>query len=158
MVLAASSAAVRTRRPRVTPRWSPPVPGDRPAEGGAGFLGGEVRSMSLAQRLGMVDRGHPSLSMTRQCTLPFERSPTVRRRRVEPGCLAARGSTSAQRYGHRRGNRKFSLSAVLEKAPISTRVELRKDQPIAGYRTGSGPLDMGLLDRKEGSIKAAGKD
>ena len=47
----------------------PSVPGDRPAEGGAGFLGGEVRSMSLAKRRKMVDREHPSLSMTRQCAL-----------------------------------------------------------------------------------------
>ena len=30
-------------------------------KGGAGFLGGEVRSMSLAQRRQMVDREHPKL-------------------------------------------------------------------------------------------------
>ena len=33
----------------------PVVPGDRPAEGGAGFLGGEVRSMSLGRRREMVE-------------------------------------------------------------------------------------------------------
>ena len=48
---------------------APPVPGDRPAEGGAGFLGGEVRSMSPARRREMVDREHPSLSLVRQCAL-----------------------------------------------------------------------------------------
>ena len=47
----------------------PPVPGDWPAQGGAGFLGGEIRSMNLAQRRGMVGREHLSLSMTRQCAL-----------------------------------------------------------------------------------------
>ena len=47
----------------------PPVPGDRPAEGGAGFLGGEIRSMSPAKRRQMVDREHPSLSLVRQCAL-----------------------------------------------------------------------------------------
>ena len=36
----------------------PPVPADRPIEGGAGFLVREVRSMSLAQRRKMVDE-HP---------------------------------------------------------------------------------------------------
>ena len=43
--------------------------GDRPAEGGAGFLGGEVRSMSPARRRELVDREHPSLSLARQCGL-----------------------------------------------------------------------------------------
>ena len=47
----------------------PPVPGDRPTEGGEGFLGGEARSMSPARRRKMVDRGHPSLSIVRQCAL-----------------------------------------------------------------------------------------
>ena len=47
----------------------PPVPGDRPAEGEAGFLCGEVRSMSPARRRQMVDRVHPSLSLVRQCAL-----------------------------------------------------------------------------------------
>ena len=47
----------------------PAVPGNRTAEGGAGFLVGEVRSMSLAQRRGMVDREHLSLSIARQCAL-----------------------------------------------------------------------------------------
>ena len=36
---------------------------------GAGFLVGEVRSMSLAQRRRMVDREHLSLSTARQCAL-----------------------------------------------------------------------------------------
>ena len=48
---------------------APPVPGDWPAQGGEGFLGGEVRSMSLAQRRGMVNREHPKLSTARQCAL-----------------------------------------------------------------------------------------
>ena len=47
----------------------PAVPGNRTAESGAGFLVGEARSMSLAQRRGMVDREHPSLSTVRQCAL-----------------------------------------------------------------------------------------
>ena len=36
---------------------------------GAGFLGGEVRSMSPARRREMVDRKHPKLSIVRQCAL-----------------------------------------------------------------------------------------
>ena len=48
------------------------VPGDRPAEGGAGFLGGEVRSMSPSRRRKMVDREHPKLSIVRQCSEPFQ--------------------------------------------------------------------------------------
>ena len=47
----------------------PVVPGDRPAEGRAGFLGGEVRSMSLGRRREMVDRKHPKLPIVRQCVL-----------------------------------------------------------------------------------------
>ena len=47
----------------------PAVPGNRTAEGGTGFLAGEVRSMSLAQRRGMVDREHLLLSTARQCAL-----------------------------------------------------------------------------------------
>ena len=46
----------KRRRPR-----RPVLPGDRPTEGGAGFLGGEVRSMSPGQRREMVDREHPTL-------------------------------------------------------------------------------------------------
>ena len=49
----------------------PAVPGNRTAEGGAGFLGGEVRSMNLAQRRGMVDREHLLLSIARQCAPRF---------------------------------------------------------------------------------------
>lgn len=33
------------------------------------FLSGEVRSMSRASRLGMVDRGHLNLYLVRQCDL-----------------------------------------------------------------------------------------
>ena len=47
----------------------PPVPGDWPAQGGAGFLGGEVRSMSPGRRREMVDREHPKLPIVRQCAL-----------------------------------------------------------------------------------------
>ncbi len=47
----------------------PPVPGDRPVEGGAGFLGGEVRSMNPGRRREMVDREHPSLPIVGQCAL-----------------------------------------------------------------------------------------
>ena len=47
----------------------PVIPGDRPVEGRAGFLGGEVRSMSRAHRREMVDREHPSLPIVRQCAL-----------------------------------------------------------------------------------------
>ena len=47
----------------------PVVPGDRATESGAGFLGEEVRSMNLGRRREMVNRGHPSLSIVRQCTL-----------------------------------------------------------------------------------------
>ena len=47
----------------------PPVPGDRPVEGGAGFLGGQVRSMNPARRREMVDREHPSLPIVGQCAL-----------------------------------------------------------------------------------------
>ena len=52
-------------------RWPyrPPVPGDWPAEDGTGFLGGEVRSMSLARRRQLVDGEHRSLSIARQCAL-----------------------------------------------------------------------------------------
>ena len=45
------------------------IPTDRPAEGRAGFLGGEVRSMSRERRREMVDREHPALSTLRQCAL-----------------------------------------------------------------------------------------
>ena len=45
----------------------PVVPGDRPVEGGAGFLGREVRSMNPAWRREMVDREHPSLPIVGQC-------------------------------------------------------------------------------------------
>ena len=45
------------------------LPTDRPAEGRAGFLGGEVRSMSRERRREMVDREHPALSTLRQCAL-----------------------------------------------------------------------------------------
>ena len=45
------------------------VPGDRPAQGGAGFLGGEVRSISPGRRREMVDRKHPNLPIVRQCAL-----------------------------------------------------------------------------------------
>ena len=41
---------------------APPVLADRPAEGGAGILGGEVRSMSPARRRQMVDRHTCQLS------------------------------------------------------------------------------------------------
>ena len=41
----------------------------RPTEGGAGFLVGEVRSMGLGRCREMVDRGHPSLPVVRQCAL-----------------------------------------------------------------------------------------
>ena len=47
----------------------PVVPGDRAAKGGAGFLGGEVRSMSPGRRRKMVDREHPKLPIVRQCAL-----------------------------------------------------------------------------------------
>ena len=47
----------------------PVVPGDRTAEGGAGFLVGEVRSMSPGRRRKMVDREHPKLPIVRQCAL-----------------------------------------------------------------------------------------
>ena len=43
--------------------------GDNTAEGEAGFLGGEVRSMSPGRRREMVNREHPSLPIVRQCTL-----------------------------------------------------------------------------------------
>ena len=74
MARPASSATVRTGRagPEGQERCCagrPPVPGDRPAQGGAGFLVREVRSMSRARRREMVDREHPSLSIARQCTL-----------------------------------------------------------------------------------------
>ena len=42
---------------------------DRPAQGGAGFLGGKVRSMSPAKRRELVDRQHQTLSIVRQCAL-----------------------------------------------------------------------------------------
>ena len=45
------------------------VPGDRPVEGGAGFLGREVRSMNPVRRREMVDREHPSLPIVGQCAL-----------------------------------------------------------------------------------------
>ena len=43
--------------------------GANTAEGEAGFLGGEVRSMSPGRRREMVNREHPSLPIVRQCTL-----------------------------------------------------------------------------------------
>ena len=46
-----------------------PVPADRPAQGGAGFLGGKVRSMTPAQRRELTDRQHRHLSIVRQCQL-----------------------------------------------------------------------------------------
>ena len=46
-----------------------PVPADRPAQGGAGFLEGKVRSMTPAQRRELTDRQHRHLSIVRQCQL-----------------------------------------------------------------------------------------
>ena len=45
--------------------------GQLPVEGGAGFLGGEVRSMSPARWRQMVDREHPKLPIVRQCAPRF---------------------------------------------------------------------------------------
>ena len=60
----------RSRRTRTTtPAGGSPVPADRPAQGGAGFLGGKVRSMSPAERRELVDWQLRSLSIVRQCQL-----------------------------------------------------------------------------------------
>jgi putative transposase len=45
------------------------APAHRSAEGGKGFFGAKVRSMSRDQRKGMIDRAHPQVSLSRQCAL-----------------------------------------------------------------------------------------
>ena len=52
----------------------PSVPGDRPTEGGEGFLGGEARSMSPARRRKMVDRG-ASVPVDSAAVRPGRREP-----------------------------------------------------------------------------------
>ena len=47
----------------------PALPADRTAQGGAGFPGGKVRSMSLEQRRQLIDWQHRSMSIVRQCQL-----------------------------------------------------------------------------------------
>src|SRR4030042_7100442 len=45
------------------------MPANWSAQGRAGFLGEQVRSLSVERRRVVVDRSHPSLSVVRQCTL-----------------------------------------------------------------------------------------
>ena len=49
--------------------WSPSYTTDWATEGGTGFFVTEVRAVSRSQRLGMIDRKHPELSLVRQCSL-----------------------------------------------------------------------------------------
>ena len=55
----------------------PAVPGNRTAEGGAGFLVGEVWPMSLAKRRGMVDREHLALASRHAVDGPRRRTPPL---------------------------------------------------------------------------------
>ena len=47
----------------------PSLPADWATQGGAGFFVAQVRAMSRRRRLAMVDRGHPGLSVVKQCRL-----------------------------------------------------------------------------------------
>src|SRR4029453_3898117 len=42
---------------------------DRPAEGGERFFGQEAGQVGRAERRAMIDRAHPTLSISRQCHL-----------------------------------------------------------------------------------------
>ncbi len=43
--------------------------GYRPVDGGTGFFGQRAQAMSREERKGMIRRGHPDLSLSRQCRL-----------------------------------------------------------------------------------------
>ena len=45
------------------------LPADWATQGGAGFFVAQVRAMSRRRRLAMVNRGHPGLSVVKQCRL-----------------------------------------------------------------------------------------
>ena len=47
----------------------PSLPADWATQGGAGFFVAQVRAMSRRRRLAMVNRGHPGLSVVKQCRL-----------------------------------------------------------------------------------------
>ena len=104
----------------------PPVPGDRPAEGRAGFLGGEVRSMSPAQRR---EDGGPGASV------PVPGAPVraaggqpFQHLLPSPGCLG-RGPVPDGR----------DRSAV----PVDPLLRVQADESLAGEARGKSEAEAG---------------
>ena len=109
---------------------------DRPAQGGAGFLGGKVRSMTPAQRRELTDRRHRHLSIVRQCQLMgvSRSSLYYRPKETPPGDLSLMQAMDRKYLGTPfYGSRRMKASLVRQGLPVS-RKRVQRLMRIMGLR------------------------